>query len=186
MLIAALRQEFAMSNVVCLSTAHTHSRGVLKAIAKHEDCKLVAIWDDQEGRGQSFAVISNRSGIYTDVDDNGIALVQFENDCLATIEASWVHTGGSDGLEIIGSEAAIFKHPQDGYVVAAPRKDQKPVVPGDERPSGVNRLAAAMKGELSADELEQDLICAADAVAITEACYQSSETGTWVGVPSMS
>ena len=43
-----------------------------------------------------------------------------------------------------------------------------------------------MEGRLDADELEADLICAVDAVAIMEACYQSKEKGTWVGVPRIS
>ena len=46
----------------------------------------------------------------------------------------------------------------------------------------IDRLFAVIGGEISADELEFDLVCAADAVAIMEACYTSSETGTWVDV----
>ena len=132
---------------------------------------------------RAFAVINNRSGIYTDVDDNGIALVQFENGCLATIEASWVQTGGPGGLEITGSAGTIFNDPQQGYVAAAPGKEPQAIPVGDDLPTGVNRLAAAIAGELSAAELEQDLRCAADAVAIMQACYESSKAGTWVDVP---
>ena len=132
-----------------------------------------------------FAVISNKSGIYADVDDNGVALFQFKNGCLATVEASWVQTGGLSGLEVTGSEGTLFNHPQHGYVTGAPGKDPQPVSVGQDRPTRVDRLIAAIQGKLSADELQADLACAADAVAIMEACYKSSKTGAWVDVPSV-
>jgi hypothetical protein len=42
-----------------------------------------------------------------------------------------------------------------------------------------------MAGKLSADELADDLAAAADAVAIMEACYESSRTGQWTDVPKL-
>jgi len=44
---------------------------------------------------------------------------------------------------------------------------------------------AAIQGDLSAAELEADLFCAADAVAIIEACYQSNQTGAWAAVETL-
>ena len=132
-----------------------------------------------------LAVISNKSGIYTNVDDNGVALFQFKSGCLAVVEASWVQTGGPGGLEVTGSEATVYSDPEHGYVATSPDKDAKPIAESDDRPTQVDRLVAAIKGELTADELEQDLVCAADAVAIMEACYESSRTGTWVDVPAV-
>ena len=35
---------------------------------------------------------------------------------------------------------------------------------------------------ISQEELQNDLACAADAVAIIEACYQSNKMGGWVDV----
>ena len=35
-----------------------------------------------------------------------------------------------------------------------------------------------INGELSAEELRRDLVCAADSVAI-KACYTSSQSGKW-------
>ena len=133
------------------------------------------------------ATISNVSGIYTDVDDNGVALLKFETGAVGIVEASWVQTGGMSGFEVTGSEATLFEHPELGYVTQSPGRDKKPepVPKGTERPTGVDRLAAAIAGELSAEELEQVLVCAADAVAIMEACYTSNETGGWVDVPAV-
>ena len=134
-----------------------------------------------------MATISNVSGIYTDVDDNGVALLKFDNDAVGIVEASWVQTGGLSGFEVTGGEATLFEHPELGYVTQSPGKEggPKPVPKGTERPTGVDRLVAAIRGELSTEELEQDLVCAADAVAIMEACYTSNETGGWVDVPAV-
>ncbi|MDA0745072.1 MAG: Gfo/Idh/MocA family oxidoreductase [bacterium] len=135
---------------------------------------------------KAFATISNVSGIYPDVDDNGLALVKFKNDALATVEASWVQTGGHSGLEITGSDATLYRDPQRGYVVGAPgKKDPNPVAPGTDQPTRVDRLIAAIENKLDRKELDQDLTCAADAVAIMEACYQSNKTGGWINVPQM-
>ena len=44
-----------MPNIAFLSTAHSHSKSFLAAVAAKEDCQLVAIWDDIASRGQGFA-----------------------------------------------------------------------------------------------------------------------------------
>ena len=132
-----------------------------------------------------WARIDNVSGVYPDVDDRGIALLQFACGVLGTVEAAWVQTGGIGGLEITGSEATVFQMPGQGLMLAAPGKDAEPVAPGEASPTGVARLVAAVNGELTADELAADLACAADAVAIMEACYRSSDSGTWTDVPEV-
>ncbi|MDP6358995.1 MAG: Gfo/Idh/MocA family oxidoreductase [Planctomycetota bacterium] len=129
-----------------------------------------------------FSHINNVSGIYTEVDDNGIALVEFESGCLCTVEAAWTQTGGLSGLEVTGSEATLFNLPGKGYVYASPGKEQVSVPAGTEKPTRVDRLVAAIEGTLSRDELDADLECAVDAVRIMEACYKSNEAGTWVDV----
>ena len=129
-----------------------------------------------------FATISNKSGIYTSVDDNGVAIFQFKNGCVATIEGSWVQTGGLSGIEVVGSNATLFQHPQLGLVVAKPREEPVPVAKGDDKPTRVDRLVAAIEGKISKAELDADLSCAVDAVAIMEACYQSNKSGSWAQV----
>ena len=52
-------------------------------------------------------------------------------------------------------------------------------------PTRVERLLAAVRGEISREELNEDLQCAADAVAIIEACYASSNSGAWVNVDAL-
>ena len=131
-----------------------------------------------------MATIGNAAGIYPDVDDHGIAWLSFANGALGTVEASWVQTGGhGGGFEITGSEGTLFESDK-GYLVAAPGKDPQPVAEGTARPTQVDRLVAAIKGDLSREELDADLTCAVEAVAIMEACYESNRTGSWVQVRS--
>lgn len=131
------------------------------------------------------ATIGNASGIYPDVDDNGIALLRFANGALGVVEASWVQTGGlGGGFEITGSGGTLFEDPAKGYLIASPGEDPKPVADGKARPTQVDRLVAAITGAIGKDELDADLLCAVDAVAIMEACYESNRTGAWVDVPT--
>jgi predicted dehydrogenase len=130
-----------------------------------------------------MATIGNAAGIYPDVDDHGIAWLRFANGALGTVEASWVQTGGhGGGFEITGSEGTLFEHADKGYLVAVPGQDPQPVTEGAARPTQVDRLVAAVKGDLSHEELDADLLCAIDAVATMEACYESNRTGRWVQV----
>jgi len=133
----------------------------------------------------AWATIGNVAGIYPRVDDNGIAQLRFASGVLGTVEASWVQTGGAGGLEITGSEGTLYQDVRDGCVIAAPGQDPRPVEPGTPGPTGVDRLVSAIEGKLSAEELDADLTCAADAVAIMEACYQANDAGTWVDVPKV-
>ena len=134
---------------------------------------------------QVFATASNVSGIYPEVDDNGLGLLRFRSGCLGTIDASWVQVGGPTGLELTGSAAALFEHPEEGYVITVSPKDYVPIPKGVARPTRVDRLIAAIEGEVTQDELEKDLQCAVDAVAIMEACYQSNESGRWEDVKDL-
>jgi len=128
---------------------------------------------------QVTAVIGNASGAYPEVDDHGTALFRFRSGALGVVEASWVQTGGYSGLEITGSRATIFNHPERGYLLAEPGREPEPVPPGTARPRQVARLVAAAEGKIPLAELETDLRCAADAAAIMEACYGSSLSGRW-------
>lgn len=58
------------------------------------------------------------------------------------------------------------------------------IAEGTTRPTQVDRLVAAITGQLTREELDADLRCAVDAVAIMEACYQSNRSGGWVDVRS--
>jgi predicted dehydrogenase len=132
-----------------------------------------------------MATIGNAAGIYPDVDDHGTAWLRFANGALGTVEASWVQTGGhGGGFEITGSEGTLFEHVDRGYLVAAPGEDAEPVAEGTERPTRVDRLVGAIEGKVTRQELDADLRCAVDAVAVMEACYKSSDTGAWVDVRS--
>jgi predicted dehydrogenase len=127
----------------------------------------------------AMATIGNAAGIYPDVDDHGIAWLRFANGALGTVEASWVQTGGMGGFEIVGSEATLFEHPDKGMLVSAPGQEPAEVKPGEARPTTVDRLVAAIGGELSREELHADLLCAVDAVATMDACYASAKSGGW-------
>jgi predicted dehydrogenase len=131
------------------------------------------------------ATIGNAAGIYPDVDDNGTALFRFKSGALGVVEASGVQTGGRGGLEVTGSEGTIYNDQELGYVIAAPGVDPVPVAKGEEKPTRVERLLRTIRGEMSEEELAEDLQCAADAVAIVEACYASSKKEAWVEVSQM-
>jgi len=131
------------------------------------------------------ARIDNASGVYPKVDDNGIALLEFASGVRGTVEASWVQTGGVGGLEVTGSEATLFNNPARGCVYAAPGGEPQPVEPAEAKPDRVSRLVAAIEGRLTDTELADDLACAIDAVAIIEACYESSRKHCWVDVPTI-
>jgi len=126
-----------------------------------------------------LASIRNVSGVYSKVDDCGIALLEHESGAVSTCEASWVRTGGPTGLEITGSTATLFPDGKGGFLYAAPEESAKPVEPGQAAPTQVDRLIATIRGEVSDKDLSDDLACSADAVAIVEACYESSQAGAW-------
>ena len=130
-----------------------------------------------------IARIGNVSGAYPDVDDYGIALFDFASGVRGTAEASWVQAGGVGGLEVCGNLATIYHDPRiGGLAIGVPKQDPLPVPPADDKPRQVGRLIAAIKGELTREELDADLAASADSVAIMEACYESSQTGRWLNV----
>jgi predicted dehydrogenase len=132
-----------------------------------------------------MATIGNAAAIYPDVDDHGIAWLRYANGVLGTVEASWVQTGGhGGGFEITGSEGTLFEHPDKGYLVATPGEDPVSIAVGPARPTQVDRLVATINGEMTRQELDTDLQCAVDAVAVMEACYESNRSGHWVDVRS--
>ena len=132
-----------------------------------------------------FATIGNVSGAYPRVDDFGVAIFEFANGVRGVVEASWVQNGGICPLEIAGSRATLFDMPGTGLVTSVPKAEPLPVPPGEMRPKRVDRLIAAIQGTITREELDADLLAAADAVAIMEACYKSAKLGKWVDVPAV-
>jgi predicted dehydrogenase len=133
---------------------------------------------------RAWSVQGNYSGNYPDVDDYGVIEMEFASGVLGRVEASWVFTGGAKGLEVIGSEKSLWNGP-DGLVSAAPGEDTQPVPAGDAKPSRIARLIAAIRGELSEDELADDLAACLDAVAIMAAAYESGKSGKWEPVAKL-
>lgn len=126
------------------------------------------------------AVIANKCGVYPEVDDFGIALLEFESGVTGVIEASWVFTAGPCGLEVVGSSGRLVL---DGNVLElTPFADQAgdPAGVPDEpaEPSRLARLVALKEGELDRSAMEADLICCRDAVAIMCAAYESARSGS--------
>lgn len=126
-----------------------------------------------------WASLTNESGVYPPVDDAGVAHLVFADGIRGTVEASWTQTGGINGLEITGSEKSLW-HNGEEYVVGAPGKAPQPVEHGPGRPDRMDRLAAAIRGELTDEELQSDLAATLESVEIMEAAYRSSENGGWV------
>jgi len=134
------------------------------------------------GASRVWADIGNESGEYPACDDFGVAHLQLEGGIKATVEAGWTHTGGRLGLEVVGSERALW-HDGDQYVVAKPRETPEPLeltAPG--RPFRIDRLVAAIRNELSADELQGDLDASLDIIAWMEATYTAAGSGRWVNI----
>ncbi len=128
-----------------------------------------------------WANIGNEAGIYPEVDDFGIAHLKFASGILGTAEAAWTQTGGIGGLEIVGSEKALWNNGKE-YVTGSPNQEPVTLPPMPARPTRIDRLVATVVGQVTADELRDDLAAAIDAVKIMEAAYESSETGRWVKV----
>lgn len=127
----------------------------------------------------AWADIGNESGQYPACDDFGVAHFRLAGGVRATVEAGWTYTGGLNGLEVVGSERSLW-HNGERYVVARPRTPPEPLAltePG--RPLRVERLIAAIRGELSAAELQEDLTAAMDVVGWMEAAYASAASGRW-------
>ncbi|MEE3337398.1 MAG: hypothetical protein VX255_13495, partial [Candidatus Latescibacterota bacterium] len=68
------------------------------------------------------------------------------------------------------------------YGHAGDRPGQDAAEVGGARPTTVDRLVAAIRGELSREELAADLQCAVNAVAVMDACYASDKSGAWENV----
>ncbi len=131
-----------------------------------------------------WATIGNASGAYPQVDDWGIAHLDFASGVQGTVEASWVQTGGHGGLEIIGAQAAAWGG-DGGIETAAPGQPAVKLEPLPDRPRQVDRLVAAIQGRLTPAELTADLDACLDAVAIMDAAYRSAASGQWVDVATV-
>lgn len=132
-----------------------------------------------------MATIGNVSGVYPQVDDFGRALFEFASGVRGYVEASWIQQGGPGGFEVAGSKGVIWDIPGKGLQLCIPKAEPQPMPAAEAKPSRVGRLVAAIEGTLTREELDADLQCAADAVAIMEACYESARTGRWTDVPKV-
>ena len=132
--------------------------------------------------GAVWAEIANKSGEYPNADDFGVMHIRFKNGVFGTVEASWVQTGGIGGLQITGRQRTIWNTPQ-GYVMGGPDHPAAPLEMADTRPGGVERLVAAIRGQIDAGELAADREAVFEAVRVMAAAYRSSgEGGKWVAL----
>jgi len=116
------------------------------------------------GPGRVVAAdIRNLSGQYPAVDDAGVAVLALDCGAQAVVEAMWIRQGGAHGLEIQTTTGAIVES-GEGYVFQAPGREAVKIPPGRERPTRIDRLVAAIRGELAAEELRADADAVADAV----------------------
>lgn len=59
------------------------------------------------GRPKSaMARLSNFLGNY-EVDDNSVAMIEFENKAIAMLDVSWVHRAGANTIELFGTEGSL-------------------------------------------------------------------------------
>lgn len=130
-----------------------------------------------------WATIGNHSGNYPAVDDFGIAHLHFASGIIGTIEAGWTQTGGLGGMEVVGTEKTLW-HDGQRYVYGAPGQPVKELQPGLAAPTRVDRLIAVLRGEIPQQDLRKDLEAILDSVAIMEACYASSQSGSRISIKS--
>ncbi|MBN2582370.1 MAG: Gfo/Idh/MocA family oxidoreductase [Planctomycetes bacterium] len=127
-----------------------------------------------------WSMRGNVSGNYDRVDDYGLILMRFASGVLGRVEAAWVFTGGHQGLEIIGTKKSLWM--TDRLVMGGPGEPRTDVPAATARPDRIARLVAAIRGELSAEELKHDLEACLDTVLIMAAAYESGDTGRWQAV----
>ena len=129
-----------------------------------------------------WAMTANVAGTYPKVDDWGVIQMRFDNGVLGRVEGSWVSTGGPRGLELIGSKRTLFTTREGALMYAGPNEEARPVPRGDARPDRIARLVAIVRGELSREEIDEDIAASLDEVRIMDAAYRSAANGGWVPV----
>ncbi len=129
-----------------------------------------------------WATKANLSGTYSQVDDWGTIEMRFSSGAVGRIEAGWCFTGVPVGLQIVGSKASLFDDGQGRLLWRAPNETPSPVPEADARPDRMARLIALVRGELSREEVAEDLAASLDAVRIMDAAYRSCESGCWTAV----
>jgi predicted dehydrogenase len=132
-----------------------------------------------------MADISNKAGVYPDVDDHGVALLRFASGATGILVASWVHTAGPGGLEVVGSQGRLRL--AGNKCTVSPFVDNKhgeayDLEPAPAEPTHLQRLFDLRDGKLDAAQAAYDLECARDAVAISVAAYESAATGARVSL----
>lgn len=126
-----------------------------------------------------WAEVRNVSGVYPKCDDMGVAHLRFASGVSGTVEAGWTHTGAGNGLEVVGARAALWPTPQ-GYVMGAPKTAAVALtLDAPARPTRMDRLVAAIKGELTPVELAADLVATRAAVRVMSAAYAAAASGRW-------
>ena len=122
------------------------------------------------------AIVTNRSGAYSTVDDFGMAWLHFASGVIGTVEANWIQQGGPGGLEIMGTKLGLWSE-GGTYVIGKPGQAAVPVTELASEPSCVDRLVVAAQGKLNPADVAKDIDCCVDAVTIMEAIYAAAVSG---------
>lgn len=135
-----------------------------------------------------LAMSTNLSGNYSQIDDYGVIHIRFKNGVLGNVEAGWIAEGGINTLSIFGHKGSIigtkddYLHNEHELRHYTGRYDYKLIEPMQNRPMRIDRLIAQIKGEVSADELAEELEAGLTAVSIMEAAQKSISLGGWRSV----
>ncbi len=130
-----------------------------------------------------WAQTHNVTGQYPTVDDDGMILIDFENGIKGRVEASWSFTGNLSGLQIIGSQKSCVQN--QALEIHQPGQPPATLPNADARPDRMRRLVAAIRNQLSKEELADDLQQCLRAVVTMDAAYASAKSGQWVNVPTI-
>ena len=125
---------------------------------------------------------ANLSGEYSHLEDWCLIEVRFASGAVGRAEGAWCFTGAPLGLEIIGSKCSLFRE-GDKVLYREPNGEAKPVPVVPERPYRIRRLFALVRGELTKEEMANDLEAGVAAVHLMAAAFKSVKTGGgWIDI----
>jgi predicted dehydrogenase len=135
-------------------------------------------------------------------DDNGIAIFRYPDGTLAEITCSFTCLAGENTTEIVGEKGVIIQNFGDGPSAGAPRADEAVglkwlikghkhwTISGIESPASHGERIGGLARPLSEFlQGKREAICSAEegrmSLAMTLACYRSSELGRRVQLAEM-
>jgi len=133
------------------------------------------------------ARMNSFSGVYPDVDDNAVAVVEFANKTLGTMECAWVQRAGYSPIEIYGTEGyASVRTSADPILISSKvpqeelRDGRHPTELPPALPSPLDQWISAI---LDGTEMTIDVRDGRNLTELLEGCYLAAKSGRAVPFP---